>query len=100
MLFAVQRSENELPSVVEVIGGNIGKPAPRRRVASSGPPALVSGAAIHVRRFEQTRFLTNVAHEWDPWTMRTRHGDKEDREKRENGTGRIYVGTSRHFDRS
>jgi len=77
MLFAVQRSENELPSVVEIIGEILESSA----VASSGPP-LVSGAAIHARRVEQTRFLTNVgfAHEWDPWTMRTRRGDKEDRE--------------------
>lgn len=72
MLFAVQRLENELPSVVEVIEEILESPC------LEWPP-FVSGATIRVRQTEQ-RFLTNVAYE-----MKSDEGDKEDR-KRENGT--------------
>lgn len=73
--FAVQRPENELPFVVEVIEEILESPRLEW-------PLFVSGATIRVRRAEQ-RFLTNVAYEWN--STRAYGSDKEDR-KRENGT--------------
>lgn len=54
MLFAVQRPENELSSVVEVIEEILESPRLEW-------PLFVSGATICVRWAEQ-RFLTNVAY--------------------------------------
>lgn len=64
MVFAVQRSGNELSSAVEVISRKYWKVRPAPSSGSHSFPA---------RRFER-RFLANVAHKWNP----TRACDKEE----------------------